>query len=217
MTISPRPVPTAAQAASVLNRLSESKRLRLANGPERLSILDQLSVPKNVDELEMQINDWKDCSMFFPMEGQPRAYMKVPVLLPNNSVAVQTGEDALFVRWVYVVIGWVMAAPQTRAEPLICEQIWKKFIELRRQYDALYPDHSPLLLWRRHAEVSVTGRRKAGEACFEHQKRRCKECAQGPVTRVTVRVAIPGLDLTRTAAPDSSSLPMLKVDMGILR
>lgn len=195
----PPPVPV-----EVLRRLHASKKLD--EQVPRMGILDMLSVPKTIDELEAQICDWRDCRMFFPMEGMPRAYMQVPVDAADG--------QTYYARWMYVVIGWIMHAPRSKAESAICQMMWKQFIALRRQFDTIYPDEDPVLLFRRHVEISEEGRRKVGTPCFEHDKARCKECAHGPLTRVTLRIAIPGLDHLASNFPqDSAKLPILTEDM----
>lgn len=218
MTVESPSAPKPTLSKSVLRRLSATKLLAEAE-VIRLKILDKLAIPTNVDNLEMQITDWHDCNMFFPMEGLPRAYMEVPVrLVPDQRTLAQSvwggNPDYCYERWVYSVIGWQMKAPRHVAEPLICEKMWKQFIELRRLYATKYDENQPLMVFRRHIEITEDGHKgRMLIPCFEHAQKRCKPCSV-PRTRVTIRLAIPGLDLTQAAGvvPDSSALPMLEVE-----
>lgn len=168
---------------------------------DRLSILDQLSVPKTVDDLEMQLVA-KDCRMFHSMEGQPRAYMEVPTGVPEWPM----------VRWVYVVFAvGVAGKTQRQAEPMICEYMWKAMVALRKEFESLYPDVDPCIVWRRHLELDHMPARKKGP-CFEHQESRCTKCIRDRLTRVTMRFAIPGLDLQGRDQPfkrDSVDINMI--------
>lgn len=203
MAVDSRSAPKLALTEPVLRRLSASKH-KFQEDQTRMKVLDLLAVPRNVDDLETQITDWKDCRMFYPMEGMPRSYMVVPV------EGRMPGEFS-YARWVYTVVGFGMRAVRAKAEAPICEHIWKQFITMRRRYDELFPDQDPLIVWRRHTEIYEEGHKGPGP-CFEHGKKRCRACA-APQTRVTLRFHIPGLDLSPFGTMEGMDIPMLQVEL----
>ena len=199
------PAIPASKGVSTVEKSSTVRRLKALKANEkrdeqgRMAILDQLSVPKNVDDLERQVNDWRDCRMFFPMEGQPRAYMQFPIY----------GPDGLFYeRWVYAVIGATMLGTRAKCEKILCEHMWQIFVRLRQQYAEEHEDNDPVIVYRRHFELTEDKGHKGSSPCFEHGRVRCSSCSQ-TVTRLTVRVHIPGVDIASVGSPDGMGLPVL--------
>lgn len=165
--------------------VTEATRQRLARskavfgGPERdLSILDQLAIPKNFDDLIMQTQA-QDCNMFFPMIGLPRAYMEIPVWDGSYVSNGMGGEEPNYhvERWVYKVFVWWASGTRSKCEALLCEAAWKDFVQLRKDFAKLYGDASPLIVIRRQPEFDQ---------------------GRGPTRcRINMRFAIPGIDLSK--------------------
>lgn len=142
--------------------------------PVTLAILDQLAVPKTFDDLVMQIQA-RDCNMFHPMMGVPRAYMEVP------------DDNGTIHRWVYKVLSWHMMGPRSKCEAPLVAHYWKMFVELRREFARLYGDVEPVIVWRRTPEFEEIPEHKS----FDPNKVHPLAC------RMYLRFAIPGLDLQR--------------------
>ena len=164
--------------------VTEATKQRLARskavfGPEHdLSILDKLTVPKTFDDLVMQIHA-ADCNMFHPMVGMPRAYMEIPIWDGTyRSDGMGYEEPHIQVeRWVYQVFHWWMPGTRSKCEAPICEQAWKDFVALRKEYAKLYGDASPVMIIRRQPE-------------FEQERRPTR-------TRMNMRFCIPGLRIEK--------------------
>lgn len=155
---------------------------RVHNPPQEiLSILDHIAPPDTFDELVMQIQA-KDCRMFHPMTGLPRAYMEVP-----GSEGVE--------RWVYKVFGWWMHGTRSQCEAPLAAAAWKTFVDFRKQFATFYGDMEPLLVWRREPEFEECSRQTG--PCFEHGLKNCGKCERGPLCKIYMRFAIPGLELGR--------------------
>lgn len=154
--------------ASVRSRLNETRR---DYHREIIVALDQLPVPQTLVELIAQVTS-PDCKMFHAMVGQPRAWMDIYTSIPEFPV----------IRWVYQVLRWGMQAKRPVAEPQLVAHLWKIFLRLRKQFEYRYPDADPVLIWRRQEEIGVEGGRGT----------------KMPLrTVISMRLAIPGLDLQR--------------------
>jgi hypothetical protein len=154
-----------------------------------LSILDQLSPPNTVEDLEMQINAWKDCRMFFPIGGQPRAWMEFPVMLaPDKARTLANatwGGNPEFTteRWVYSVYSIHMRGTAKTTQGPLCRRAWADMLKVRKFFAEHYGDMQPLIIWRRNPEMDQT---RAGD------NRR--------YYRLYMRFAVPGVDLQRAWA-----------------
>lgn len=160
-----------------------------------MSILDSLAVPKNFDDLVMQITA-QDCRMFFPMVGQPRAFMEVPYLTGKPDPYDPSRPEIGMERWVYRVFIWRAKGTRSETESLLCEAAWKHFVDMRKQFAIFFDDAEPLIVWRRQPEFQEIPAQRPSP-CFEHNKKRCKKCAHGPLSAINMRFAIPGLDIER--------------------
>lgn len=143
-----------------------------------LSILDKLSVPKNFDDLVMQIQA-KDTNMFFPMTGMPMAFMEIPVWQGQyrDDGLGNKVPDYSVERWIYRVFHWWAKGTASKCEAALCEAAWKDFVTMRKEFAALYGDTPPLIVWRRQPE-------------FEQERRPTR-------TRINLRFAIPGLQIEK--------------------
>lgn len=187
-------------------KYSSASRGRVPSIESPTTVWDHLAVPETLDELVMMVEDWKDCNMFFPMPGIPRAYFEIPTGFGDEA------ESDIFpvARFVYYVIGFRCNEPQVTAEKKLCAAIWNVLKEARKTLHVKHPDYdTPVLFWRRGAEISESPPVPVGP-CFEHDVAKCGICARDHyVTRMTVRVAIPGHNLGAVAAQDSVSLEVI--------
>jgi hypothetical protein len=181
---------------------TEATKQRLINstavfGPPKvdMSALDLLAVPKNFDDLIMQMQA-KDCNMFFPMIGLPRAYMEIPILNGHPDPFDPSKPEVTMERWVYRVFNWWAKGTRSQTEVLLCEAAWKDFVELRKLFATFFGDAEPVIVWRRQPEFEEIPAQRKG-VCFEHNKKNCRDCAHGPISLINMRFAIPGLDIQR--------------------
>lgn len=162
-----------------------------------LPALDLLAAPQTFDDLIMQI-EARDCNMFFPMIGQPRAFMEIPYLTGKPDPYDPSKPGIGIERWVYRVFIWRARGTRSETEKFLCEATWKSFVDMRKQYATFFGDEAePLIIWRRTPELQEIPQRSEFSPCFEHNEESCEKCVHGPITAINMRFAIPGLEIER--------------------
>lgn len=168
---------------------------------------DRLPVPQTAEQFKEKVADTVACDMFFATRGLPRAFMEIP-----------SQHDDSPERVVYVVLGYIAnGLDMTQAEPLLVGQLWRDMVHIRKQFATIFgTDMTPILFWRRELEFSQSDPPHPMEHCFEHSTQdvplRARECgcANRPVrSKITIRIGVPGLDLTRMFSRDGVDIPEL--------
>lgn len=94
--------------------------------------------------------------------------------MPRAYMEVPTGlEGVPYFRWIYQVLRFGMRGTREETEGPLAAHFWEIFVALRKEYEFKYPESDPILLWRRLPEIGT----------------------EGGITWISMRFAIPGLDL----------------------
>jgi hypothetical protein len=114
------------------------------------------------------------CKHFSCIDGVPRAYMEVPMVLDDGSRHVA--------RFVYEIVGVTMRGSPEIVEEVLCGWMWQKLISAFEQ--ELIEDRNILIMFRRWPEFSVYIDSEGHDAA-----------------KLTMRLVIPGDNLKRIFGP----------------
>lgn len=166
------------------------------------TVWDHLAVPETLADMVTLVEDWKDCQMFFPMPGPPRAYFEIPA---NWDEATKSYMGVH--RVVYHVLGYHMIGRQVDCEKHLIAALWKDFVRIRKVLHRRNREQMPMVFWRREAEIDEL---PPGDEDIPFPLPKRTDWS----TRVSVRIAVPGVDLGSFGHDDTMamlSMPPIKV------